>query len=660
MAGQVKDLQKLCFFNLIESENLDKLRLLCEQFGRVVHMNQPASNKRMAFTLFSNESDAQRAKEGLTDKGYRVDYANARANKGENGSEDGARPKVDNDFRQKRKSSQRGSSLQGSDRSLDGSVGTENGSVEAGSVNKTNQPYGKCLRCTDKAYHNCGRCGDFYCSVECQASDWLKHKRECFPMPKLVPAKSTYSLHAGNSDSVETVKSPQTKKLDAANGEQKMLQGSPPLPKSDCVVATKSSHTSDITSSEKRPLIDESVAADKKAAPSPRARLLSQASNGPTSQPAAPMTPPAASVTSSAASGMEIDLIEDGSEVFINYVKSHQMVYVRSVAKDTEFSKMITEVGEASKNAPKLATYPVRNDIVMAPYDGLYYRAIVIKINKETASVHVGFIDFGNSVEVLFNQLKELPNELQQHRRMTTAVVLKDIQNEFEPEEIDEMKLYLEGLCANETKLKIKGDNSFVHTKDLVELFDIITNQSINDEIKKKGKRSKRYRLDDLECLVVNTKEESTLVNIGPERIHENLLTCIFKANIQEFMDEDSRIQEYGMTVKNAPAYVPKVKELCLVLTKDDGTDVWYRAQFQQELIDDKAQLYCIDYGRVLKTRINNIRAFPEILAHPVTSFIGRLKSGDTLSPEELKKYMEDPFVAKSVEYDGDMHIITV
>lgn len=45
------------------------------------------------------------------------------------------------------------------------------------------RPYGKCIKYGDRSYYNCGRCGDFYCSEECQASDWLIHKRNCFPMP---------------------------------------------------------------------------------------------------------------------------------------------------------------------------------------------------------------------------------------------------------------------------------------------------------------------------------------------------------------------------------------------------------------------------------------------------------------------------------------------
>lgn len=40
-----------------------------------------------------------------------------------------------------------------------------------------------CSRCNDSAGLQCERCGDFYCSIGCQTTDWSRHRQICFPMP---------------------------------------------------------------------------------------------------------------------------------------------------------------------------------------------------------------------------------------------------------------------------------------------------------------------------------------------------------------------------------------------------------------------------------------------------------------------------------------------
>lgn len=45
---------------------------------------------------------------------------------------------------------------------------------------------GFCLLCTAKTSLVCHRCGDFYCSKECQIKDWQRHRYICFSIPPLV------------------------------------------------------------------------------------------------------------------------------------------------------------------------------------------------------------------------------------------------------------------------------------------------------------------------------------------------------------------------------------------------------------------------------------------------------------------------------------------
>lgn len=40
-----------------------------------------------------------------------------------------------------------------------------------------------CAFCTKPANKTCGRCGEFYCSIECQLFDWRNHRFICIPLP---------------------------------------------------------------------------------------------------------------------------------------------------------------------------------------------------------------------------------------------------------------------------------------------------------------------------------------------------------------------------------------------------------------------------------------------------------------------------------------------
>lgn len=111
----------------------------------------------------------------------------------------------------------------------------------------------------------------------------------------------------------------------------------------------------------------------------------------------------------------------------------------------------------------------------------------------------------------------------------------------------------------------MKGENAEINAKDTVELYDLITNQPISEALN--AMVQKRYRLEDLKEKTVNASDEIIMV-IGSERIAENYVTCILKTDVKQFMDGDNLTQAYGVSVKNAPAYKPKDKELCVVEIK--------------------------------------------------------------------------------------------
>lgn len=333
---------------------------------------------------------------------------------------------------------------------------------------------------------------------------------------------------------------------------------------------------------------------DENQIESARQRLVSMVSNGSDQR-----------STAAPKNGLVLNSISNDSEVYITHVKSYSCVYIRSRAASDEYARLITEVEMASKSAPKLKFYPSRGDIVLAPFDGVYYRAMVINCNKDNASIRVGYIDFGNSEEIAFSAIKELPKELKEKPRYTVLVNLKNIEGDIEKNEMITLQNYLESLSETGTSalLKVKCHKAEIVAKDDVELFDVISNQSVNETLN--GMVKKRYRISDLKQNIVKDSNCELLVI---ERTNDNIITCIKKDDVNAFMAGDEQTQAYGESVKNAPAYKPKVKELCVVKVKEVEGDVWYRCLYQQELYNDRAQVYCIDYGKISNVSANEIR----------------------------------------------------
>lgn len=327
---------------------------------------------------------------------------------------------------------------------------------------------------------------------------------------------------------------------------------------------------------------------------SPRARLLSAQANDESNQ-SRPIQ----------AKGLEMLSIANNSEIHITHVRNNKSIYIRDAATNDEYSQLLRDIDMASKTSSSLTTYPLKNDMVMAPFDGIYYRAVTISSDKIAGTVKVGFLDFGNSEEVLLTRLKELPEKLQNHRRLVFWVNLKDIDDDIEESDAVTMKKYLEEFMVHGKSVRVKSDKAEINQRDEVELFDMITNDSISDALN--GLIKKVYRIEDLERKTCNGTDVRLMI-IGGDKIHENYVTCLLDADIGQFMKVDEKIQSYGSSVKNAPAYKPKIKELCMVKIIEADGEIWYRCQYQQELVKDKVQVYSFDYGKIHKVHENNIR----------------------------------------------------
>lgn len=312
-----------------------------------------------------------------------------------------------------------------------------------------NDPYGICIRCGTNAYYNCARCDDFYCSVDCQKIDWPFHKLHCYPMPELIPSK----IHKNLLMEKTMKKTNESKVSEAASVDS-----------NDRSVEAKIAHETNHQNMSPRRKMHSLVNGDDTAAQSSTTIAKTVTINLPTSQ-----------------------SIPNDSEVFITYVRNHRTLYIRSVATHDAYTKLMHDVAEAALIAPNLDSFPCpKQDMVLAPYEGIYYRGMVLACNTLAGLVRVAFVDFGNTEEVPFNQLKVLPNDLCQRPRLILIVNLKNVNDNPEPKEALAMQQYLENLSElseSAEVLKVHGSDNVIAKNDTVELLDLKFNRSINEKL---------------------------------------------------------------------------------------------------------------------------------------------------------------------------------
>lgn len=426
---QNKDLRKLCIKNLNEAE-VDRVLNMCREFAEVishnVHNNRAGNqNMCMLFPFFNSKHDAEKAKEGLTAEGLTVDYANTKR----------PEPRSPPD--------------------------TSVGNISADS--NRSDPYGICIRCGQNAYYNCARCDDFYCSVDCQKIDWPVHKLHCFPMPELLPSRTRQTSTNGKAP-----KRPVTEAAPQQSSNDRSVEAPAAISNGTELVAPETSH-----------------------GVSSRQKMHSSSNGGDNtvSQPSTSTSTSTPTATATRAAAIKLPpakSIPNDSEVFITFVRSHQAVYIRSVATSDAFIALAVDVAEAALTASNLEAFPcLKEDMVLAPYDGIYYRGLVLSCDTDSRLVRIAFIDFGNTEEVPFHQLKVLPDELSQRPRLTLMVKLKNVKDNPEEEEVKAMKLYLEKLSEwnDSVKVKVHGAGADIEKNDAVELLDLDTNQSITEKL---------------------------------------------------------------------------------------------------------------------------------------------------------------------------------
>lgn len=172
--------------------------------------------------------------------------------------------------------------------------------------------------------------------------------------------------------------------------------------------------------------------------------------------------------------------IVKNATVVMTAISSINRLYVRACGGD--YKKVNAEIAEYVLKAKKQETIPEVDDIVLASFDGIFYRAQVLSINTPDAEGNdlvVLFIDYGNISKVSSKNLKKLDYKHRSLKRHAFKVILSDVNCRI----VNEAALhYLNDLLANKEQLLVSDVSSNPNEK-IVTLLKSSTGENINDTI---------------------------------------------------------------------------------------------------------------------------------------------------------------------------------
>lgn len=173
------------------------------------------------------------------------------------------------------------------------------------------------------------------------------------------------------------------------------------------------------------------------------------------------------------------ELPPNKKSVLITHIVSHREVFLRLKKNDDAFLKYLNDVAECAVTAPPLDETPKKGDIVLADFNGCYYRAVVGGIIND--EVIVAFLELGHVEQKPIKMLKKLREDLQMAQRFVFKAILSGVNEGIKT---DECLNYLHQLQDKAIPLKFTRTESAASTHGvLCELFVGQTNENVGERL---------------------------------------------------------------------------------------------------------------------------------------------------------------------------------
>lgn len=170
----------------------------------------------------------------------------------------------------------------------------------------------------------------------------------------------------------------------------------------------------------------------------------------------------------------------------------------------------------------------------------------------------------------------------------------------------------------------------------------------------------KRFKIEDIPSAKVLKRHNVDFTIIGNTHLTQGIVSCVLKEQLQHFASQTVIVCQYGEKMARERPYDPEKNELCVVhLPDDDGTQMYYRAQFQQKLVNGKVQVGLIDFNATAIVPSSGIRRFDENMSFERISFLCKIRSTQNCSLDLLREDLFDLYdnvTAALMEPSGDSY----
>ncbi|XP_022209494.2 uncharacterized protein LOC111065570 [Drosophila obscura] len=348
-----------------------------------------------------------------------------------------------------------------------------NGPVQLpASVAKKGQNH--CVLCAVVAERVCQRCGDFYCSKECQIMDWQRHRYICFPMPALVMPRAFSILQCQEEELALDIAS-------VSKADSIKVAAAAPIPGNSNSSNKVSSSTSTASSCSTTPTIG-GIAAQMAAADS----KISNPSRSPSTSSVLSNNTASIKMKNKITTLPTVVIPPSNSVVIISGFRSANRCFLRSESADQAYSQVCEKVNALGNEMPKVKNLRIHG-FVLALHNGAFQRAKVLQIRPNKIASLL-FVDQGIVKLREVESMREISDELLALPSFCFLVQLKGVANYAISNDILAFLSQFDG-----EKFIMHHDSFSKNNTITVELFNVKTQKSLSEMVREFCSTKKVY-----------------------------------------------------------------------------------------------------------------------------------------------------------------------
>lgn len=334
--------------------------------------------------------------------------------------------------------------------------------------------------------------------------------------------------------------------------------------------------------------------------------------------------------------------------VELSHVDDDLTIYVRSTRHDVHYYNLLKLINGNTSQRPVLFKLN-RDNVVLSKIDEDYSRAIIVDEDQ----LLVKFIDIGINMKAKFSDIQYMTAEMFIPDRMVTPINLR-LPEKLTKNEKSAVFDYLKKREHN--RFKIISENSSIVPNTNCDLIHITNNESLM-EICMTMVEKKIY-VENLPRKRVN-REDVELYIVDNSHIRNGFVCCVLTEDMNRFT---KKIADLNLSAESCEVpYVPEKLEICSAFYSDaENSPLWYMAQFQEILANEKAQVGLIDFGISVNVPLADIRKFDHRLDYEQLSIVGKLRNDDiSLDLLDINQFENHMHIhATRVRASGDSHEI--